>query len=262
MVEPYVHWFAEPVEGLEHQLEELKGYVQIVPDLIEADRQRRWDEISERPADDESETIDVYTDEAHPGEGGGFADFSGTTYAAATVFGWETFVAFLIEEIVEHIRPWLEDCEGELDWLATQESQFTRRFNDLKDAYQDWAQIRIADVDEWNTLLEFADCRHALVHNSGRYTKKFFRRSRLRPENVFCSDPTEDSLVNSEQIPLTPDYVTALLDAAISSAKQVSASFAALTRDQVNSFGVKIREAAGCLDPQPETTQGSGNGTS
>lgn len=252
MVEPYVHWFAEPVEGLEQQLEELKGYVNIVTHLIESDRERRWDEIAGRPAHDERETIDVFTDEAHPGEGGGFADFSGTTLAAATVFGWETFVAFLIEEIVEHIRPWLEGCGGGYDWLEVQEGRFTWRFANLKDAYQDWAGIRIVDVDEWNTLLEFAECRHALVHNSGRYTRKFYRRSRLRPQNIFDIDPTEGSLVNREQIPLTTDYVTGLLDAAVSAAKQVAAAFEGLTREQLNSFGMKIREEADCTDSPPE----------
>lgn len=246
MVEPYVHWFAEPIEGLEHQLGELKGYVQIVPGLIETDRQKRWDEISQRPAEDERETIDVYTDEARPGEGGGFADFSGTTYAAATVFGWETFVAFLIEEIVEHVRPWLEKCDGAYDWLEAQEGRFTRRFDNLKDAYQEWAGIRIADVDDWNALLEFAECRHALVHNSGRYTKRFFRRSRLRPETAFGIDPTEGSLIDSEQIPLTADYVTGLLDSAVSAARQVATSFEALSQEQLNTFGANVREAAGC----------------
>jgi hypothetical protein len=258
MVEPYVHWFAEPVEGLEHQLEELKGYVQIVPTLIEADRQRRWDEISQRPAEDERETIDVYTDEAHPGEGGGFADFSGTTYAAATVFGWETFVAFLIEELLEHVRPWFEECEGGYEWLEQNEARFTRRFDNLKDAYEDWAGVRIADVSGWAQLLEFAECRHALVHNSGRYTRKFFRRSKLRPENHFGIDPTEDSLVNQEQIPLGSDYVSNLLDTAISAAKEVANSFSSKTREELAELGRKVRQAAGCQkDEEPQGEDGA-----
>lgn len=40
-----VRHYSGPYQGLDVQLAELKGLVRIVPPLIEADRNRRWNEI-------------------------------------------------------------------------------------------------------------------------------------------------------------------------------------------------------------------------
>lgn len=59
-------------EGLRVQLTEMRGLVKLVPPLIEADRERRWREIGERPSDGEDgDVINVYGDEAGPEEGWG-----------------------------------------------------------------------------------------------------------------------------------------------------------------------------------------------
>ena len=70
-VYPEVRVYADPSEGLTVQLTELRGLIKLVPPLIEADRERRWKEISERPSDGEDgDIIDVYGDEAGAEEGG------------------------------------------------------------------------------------------------------------------------------------------------------------------------------------------------
>jgi hypothetical protein len=48
-----VRHYSDPYQGLETQLAELKGLVRIVPPLIEADRNRRWNEIGEQDAEPE-----------------------------------------------------------------------------------------------------------------------------------------------------------------------------------------------------------------
>ena len=81
---PEVRAYADPFEGLTVQLTELRGLIKIVPPLIDADRERRWTEIGERPSDGEDgEVIDVYGAEAGPEEGYGFADFGRTIRANA-----------------------------------------------------------------------------------------------------------------------------------------------------------------------------------
>ena len=68
-VYPEVRVYADPFEGLTVQLTELRGLIKIVPPLIEADRERRWTEIGERPSDGEDgDIIDVYGAEAGPEE--------------------------------------------------------------------------------------------------------------------------------------------------------------------------------------------------
>jgi hypothetical protein len=62
---PEVRVYADPLEGLDAQLTQLRGLITRVPPLIEADRQKRWDEISSRPSDGEDgDVIDVYSAEA------------------------------------------------------------------------------------------------------------------------------------------------------------------------------------------------------
>ena len=69
-VYPEVRVYADPFGGLTVQLTELCGLVRLVPPLIEADRERRWHEISERPGDrQEGDLIDVYGAEAGAEEG-------------------------------------------------------------------------------------------------------------------------------------------------------------------------------------------------
>jgi hypothetical protein len=99
-VYPEVRAYADPFEGLTVQLTELRGLIKTVPPLIEADRERRWTEIGERPSDGEDgEVIDVYGAEAGPEEGWGFADFGRTIRVAAVVFAWAVFQDYLAHEL-------------------------------------------------------------------------------------------------------------------------------------------------------------------
>ena len=97
---PEVRVYSDPFEGLKVQLSELRGLIKIVPPLIEADRERRWREIGQRPSDGEDdEVIDIYEAEAGPEEGWGFADFGRTIRVAAVVFAWAVFQDYLAHEL-------------------------------------------------------------------------------------------------------------------------------------------------------------------
>jgi hypothetical protein len=85
-VYPEVRVYADPFEGLTVQLSELRGLIKIVPPLIEADQERRWEEIGSRPGE-----IDIYEAEAGSEEGWGHADFTRTIHVAAVVTAWAVF---------------------------------------------------------------------------------------------------------------------------------------------------------------------------
>ncbi len=80
-----------PLQRLEAQFAEFRGFAQLVPPLI--DRERRWEEIGSRPGDPDVDMIDVYESEAGPEEGWGHADYAGTVYRSTVVLAWEAFHA-------------------------------------------------------------------------------------------------------------------------------------------------------------------------
>src|SRR5260370_21798444 len=83
---PEVRVYADPLEGLDAQLTQLRGLIKLVPPLIEADRQKRWDEIGSRPSDGEDgDVIYLFSAEAGPEESYGFADFDHHIYRGAVV---------------------------------------------------------------------------------------------------------------------------------------------------------------------------------
>ena len=96
-----VRHYSAPYQGLDVQLAELKGLVRIFPPLIEADRNRRWNEIGERDGEPEEEMIDIYASEAGSEEGWGHADFARTLYSTAIVTAWETFNVHLVRQLFE-----------------------------------------------------------------------------------------------------------------------------------------------------------------
>lgn len=98
---PHIRHSSDPFEGLKAQLMELIGLIKIVPPLIEADRERRWNEIGARPGDPDSDWIAIYETEAGPEEGWGRADFSHTIQAAAVVTAWGTFHECIIRQLLE-----------------------------------------------------------------------------------------------------------------------------------------------------------------
>jgi hypothetical protein len=91
-VYPEVRAYPDPFDGLTAQLTELRGLIKIVPPLIEADRQRRREEIGSRPgSEDDPDMIDIYETEAGAEEGWGHAKFDRTIYAAAVITAWAVF---------------------------------------------------------------------------------------------------------------------------------------------------------------------------
>ncbi len=73
--------YLDPLDGLERQLLEYKGFAARAPRLIQTNRERRWEEISSRPdATGDEEIGDVYEEESGPEDGYGLADFARVTY--------------------------------------------------------------------------------------------------------------------------------------------------------------------------------------
>ncbi|QKV78055.1 hypothetical protein [Amycolatopsis sp. Hca4] len=91
---PPVRWYRDPYEGLKAQLLELRELIKIVPPLIHADRQRRWEE-ADRSAGPDDELIDIFESEVGKEEGNGFADYARTLYSTAILTAWDVFHVFL-----------------------------------------------------------------------------------------------------------------------------------------------------------------------
>src|SRR5689334_21434513 len=100
----YVRDFADPLDGLLMQLDELRGFARTVPPLIEADRQATWDGIASSPGNPDEDILDIYARVAGEGTGGGFADFGRTVFSAALVLGWEVFRDYLALHLADRER--------------------------------------------------------------------------------------------------------------------------------------------------------------
>jgi hypothetical protein len=98
-MEPYVLYFADRLEGLEAQLLELKGFARTVPPLIQAERNRIWDQAVAE-SDEYREPVYIYDRLSGPDTGGGFAKFDHAVYAGALNLGWDWFVGFLHDELL------------------------------------------------------------------------------------------------------------------------------------------------------------------
>lgn len=215
---PEVRVYADPFEGLRVQLTELRGLIKLVPPLIDADRERRWKEISERPSDGEDDdVIDVYGGEAGPEEGYGFADFGRTIRVAAVVFAWAVFQDYLARELK---RSYLSYDLSETPALAVLVDEdvrsWDRRFGQIQKRYRDFAGIALNELSSWDQVLHAQELRNALVHNQGQYTPAYLKtRLAYRPteEDLDGFPPPADDagLVDREVIPLS----LALADAVI-----------------------------------------------
>ena len=222
-VYPEVRFYADPFEGLTVQLGELRGLIKIVPPLIDADRERRWKEMSERPSDGEDgEVIDVYGHEAGPEEGYGFADFARTIRVAAVVFAWAVFQDYLARELKRNYLSYDLSKSPALAMLVAEDARsWDRRFDQIKRRYRDFGGIALGELPNWDQVRHAQELRNALVHNQGQYTQAYL-------DTKLAFRPTEDDLglvpagddaglINHEVIPLSPksaDEVIAWLLAA------------------------------------------------
>jgi len=145
--------YSDPYEGLETQLAELKGLVRIVQPLIEADRNRRWDEIGKRYGDPDEDMIDIYEREAGPEESWGHADFARTLYSTTILTAWETFNVYLVRQLSEVCLKYnLREYPVLAKLVGEERRKWDRRFVDLKRRYKDFAQIDFAELSSWQAV--------------------------------------------------------------------------------------------------------------
>ena len=209
-VYPEVRVYADPFEGLKVQLTELRGLIKIVRPLIDADRQRRWREISARPSDGEDgDVIDIYGDEAGPEEGYGFAEFDRTIRIAAVVFAWAVFQDYLAHELKRSCLDYDLSEYPALEKLVEEDvRKWDRRFDQISQRYRDFAGISLSDLSNWDEVLHAQELRNALVHNQGQYTRAYLKNKRAyRPTkedlNGFTPPTDEAALIDREIIPLS-----------------------------------------------------------
>ncbi len=223
-----VRHYREPYEGLEAQLQELKGMVKIVPPLIATDRQNRWDEIGERPSDGEEEHIDVYESEAGPEEGYGFADYSRTLYSTAIVTAWELFHFYMARQLSETTvhRYDLSEHPVLARLVDDERRSWDRRFDKIKSRYNEFLSINVSSVPHWQEVEHVRELRNALVHNLGQYTLGYLRKKGARRPsgddlNLFVRHKTDEDLVDSENIPLDEAFALQVIDNLLSAAAEV-----------------------------------------
>jgi hypothetical protein len=162
----YIRDFADPLDGLLMQLNELRGFARTVLPLIEADRQATWDRVASSPGNPDEDILDSFAREAGDGTGGGFADFGRTAYSAALVLGWEVFRDYLALHLAERERlpkrlggrhTVRDDLERELTELSLY--KLAKRYSRLG--------VMLDQLTEWKVIREIQFTRNAIVHNLG-----------------------------------------------------------------------------------------------
>ncbi len=225
---PEVRVYSDPLEGLNAQLTQLKGLVKIVPPLIEADRQRRWDEISSRPSDGEDgDVVDVYGAEAGLEEGWGFAPFDRTIYVAAVINSWAVFHDYLGRQLRQRRLNYDLSEHPPLAALVDEDLRsWDRRFDKIVDRYQVFAEVRLKSLPGWDQVVHAHELRNALVHNQGQYTKRYLSTAlahRLTEEDLGGFTPPADDarLIDYEVIPLSPEAVDGIIEQLLAFAAEV-----------------------------------------
>lgn len=231
--------YADPFEGLTVQLTDLRGLIKIVPPLIDADRERRWNEISERLSDGEDgDVIDVYGAEAGAGEGWGFADFGRTIRVAAVVFAWAVFQDYLANELK---GSYLSHDLSEYPALAVPVKEdvrnWDRRFDHIKRPYQDFAGISLSKLPSWDQVLHAQELRNALVHNQGQYTRAYLKTTLVyRPSEKdlhgFVPPGGDAGLIDHEVIPLSQTLADVVITQLPAAATQVREAINQVRRDR------------------------------
>jgi hypothetical protein len=224
---PEVRVYADPYEGLVAQLTELKGLIKIVPPLIEADRERRWDEIGARPGDPDSEMIDIYEREAGAEEGWGFARFDRTIYVAAVVTAWEVFREYLILQLRKTSLSYDLSKHRPLATLVEEETRlWDRRFGRIEQRYRDFLGLKVTEWKSWDSVRHAHELRNALTHNLGQYTLAYLKTKlayRPTPEDLhgFVPPGGDDGLINRVSIPLSSKLVDQVITQLIEVAGEV-----------------------------------------
>ncbi len=208
-VHPEVRVYHDPFDGLKVQLAELRGLIKIVPPLVDADRERRWEELGSRPGDpDGPEMIDIYESEAGDEEGWGHADFARTIYVAAVVTAWAVFHDCLARALRNaHLSCDLSGQPPEAKLVEERVREWDRRFDILEKGYRDLAGIPVAQWKNWDKVRHARALRNALVHNQGQYTQAYLKTNlayRPTEEDLpFTLVDDDSALIDREVIPLS-----------------------------------------------------------
>jgi hypothetical protein len=213
-VYPEVRVFPDPFEGLTVQLTELRGLIKLVPPLIEADRQRRWDEIGARPGDPEDpDMIDIYEAEAGAEEGWGHANFDRTIYVAAVTTAWAVFQDYLARQLRQTYLNYDLSEHPALAVLVDEDVRaWDRRFEKIEKRYRDFAGIPLPQWPSWDQVRHAHELRNALVHNQGQYTRAYLNtKLAYRPTkndlHGFTPPADDAELIDHEAIPLSSKTV-------------------------------------------------------
>lgn len=204
-----------PFERIRRQITELIGLIKIVPPLIDADRERRWDEIGNRTDYDPNsdlEQIDLYERESGPEEGWGHAEYDRVIYTAAIVTAWEEFRAYLVRELVETTL----NCRPLARIVADECKQLDRNYSLVIKRYEHFLEIDLREVMDMDTINHAQELRNALVHNHGLYTENYLKTKLARRpavEDFLMVAPKSDAeLINAYTIPLNREFVRGIID--------------------------------------------------
>jgi hypothetical protein len=217
--------YQDPYDALSERLGQLRGLIKKVPPMIEADRQRRWTEIAQRPGSAVDETIDIYETEAGPEEGYGHARYDQVLYSTAIVTAWESFHVYLAHLLERRCLRYDLESHPVLDSLVNDErKRWDRRFDDLVRRYKEFGGLDLKDLgDPWKKVLHAKELRNALVHNLGYYTSAYANLADARwpsdeDEIPYSIPESVDDLINQREIQLneqfTDEVIVQLLDAA------------------------------------------------
>lgn len=225
---PEVRVYRDPLEGLTVQLTELRGLIKLVPPLIDMDRQRRWEEISARPAgEDDDDVIDVYETEAGAEEGWGHARFDRTIYVAAIITAGAVFQDYLARELIENYLSYDLSKQPALAKLVEEEARtWDRRFEKIESRYRDFAGMSLAKWPSWEQVDHARELRNALVHNQSLYTRAYLKtKLAYRPTKSDLhgiAPPSADAqLIDHEAIPLSLDMVDGVILQLLAAAAEV-----------------------------------------
>lgn len=200
-------------QTLRWRIDALKGFATLVPPLVEADRNLRYEWIKKTNIGaDEEDLLALYEQEAGSEEGDGHADFERTCLSAAVVFAWDVFFAYLATELIEFENGSASPAGRR---LAASDIE------NIRDLRKRWrmAGVELQNLMGWDEIDEFRLLRNALVHNGGRYTDRYLHHSLARRdterEQMLGSPISDDFLIDLVEIPLSVDYVRERLDALI-----------------------------------------------
>lgn len=101
-----------------------------------------------------------------------------------------------------------------------------RRFDQLKNRYRDFADVRLSELPSWDRILHALELRNALVHNQGEYTRAYLKTNlAYRPTKQdlqgFPPPAGDAGLINHEVIPLSLELAEATVTQLLVAATEV-----------------------------------------